>query len=291
MGQKRVSLVDLSQEETTQKISQKRASKSAGKTVNAGKAFVKTGKRAGRLADKGEPLADVILEEPSLAADEASAVSAAGEAAEKARRERKPKERGRRYKFALSLVDRNKLYPIEEAIDLVKKTSIARFDGTISAHLNLTEDELTVDVPFPHSTGKKMRIALASDELIGKIEAKQIDFDVLLSTPEMMKRLVKVAKILGPLGLMPNPKAGTISDNPEKRKRELESGTTQVRSESKSPLMHVVIGKTTSETKALAENLQALVTAVRTTKLRKLTLASTMSPGVKVDLSVFQKPS
>ncbi|MCH7951115.1 50S ribosomal protein L1 [Patescibacteria group bacterium] len=205
------------------------------------------------------------------------------------KRERKPRVRSRRYKLARSRVDRTKPYPIDEAIELVKKTSIARFDGTISAHLNLNEEKVSADVTFPHSTGKQARVAIATDTLLKKIEEKKIDFDVLLATPDTMKKIVKVAKILGPMGLMPNPKTGTVTDDPKKRKKELESGTTQVKTEGKAPLMHVVIGKTSLDTKKLTENLKALVTAVDTKRIKKLTLASTMSPGVKVELSEFQK--
>jgi large subunit ribosomal protein L1 len=104
-----------------------------------------------------------------------------------------------------------------------------------------------------------------------------------------MKKLNKFAKILGPKGLMPNPKNGTLTDDPKKRKKELESGKTQVKTESKAPLMHVVIGKTSSDSKKLSENLNALVTAVDPKRIKKLTLASTMSPGIKVELSNLQK--
>lgn len=279
VGQKRISVVDLSTtEEPVKKVSQKRAVKTVGKVV-------KTGKRAGRIADKSEPLAEFALE--SQAPEEIPELVKEEEPAEKPRA-RQPRLRSRRYRLASAVVDGTKRYPPDEAFDLVKKTTLSRFDGTISAHLNLTESNLTVDVPFPYPTGKKTRVAIASDDLLKKIEDKTIEFDLLLATPEMMKKLTKVAKILGPLGLMPNPKTGTITDNPEKRKQELESGMTQVRSESKFPLMHVVIGKTSQETKELTENLAVLMRAVQPRRVKKLTLASTMSPGIKVDLTSFQ---
>lgn len=276
MGQKRVTVVDLSEEEQQKKVSQKRAAKTAGK--------VKGGKRAGRIADKAEPLAEIELEPEREEVSKKKTEIKKEEAVEKA-----PRERSRRYKFARSMVDRSQTYQLDQAIDLVKKTSIARFDGTISAHFNLTDSGLTVDVPFPHPTGKKTRVAIATDALIKKIEEKKIDFDILLATPEMMKKLTKVAKILGPMGLMPNPKNGTITADPEKRKQELEGGTTQVKTESKAPLMHVVIGKTSGGSKKLSENLQVLIEAVGPKRIKKLTLASTMSPGVKVELGEFQK--
>ena len=282
MGQKRISVIDASQKEDQKKVSQKRAAKTAGKTV-------KTGKRTGRIADKSEAIGDIKLEEEIEASEAKSSEALAKEEKAKADRERKPRVRSRRYKLARSRVDRTKPYPIPEAIDLVKKTSIARFDGTISAHLNLNEEKVSADVTFPHSTGKQARVAIATDALIKKIEEKKIDFDVLLATPNTMKKIAKVAKILGPMGLMPNPKTGTVTDDPKKRKKELESGTTQVKTEGKAPLMHVVIGKTSLDTKKLTENLKALVITVDTKRIMKLTLASTMSPGVKVELSDFQE--
>jgi large subunit ribosomal protein L1 len=275
MGQKRVTLVDLSEKEQQKKVSQKRAAKTTGKTVS-------TGKRAGRIADKAESIEDIKLEAEKPEEKE--------EKVEKKQvTERRPRVRGRRYKLARSQVDRTKSYPIDQAIDLIKRTSIARFNGTISAHLNLNQEKFTTEVNFPHPTGKQVRVAIASDAVFKKIEAKKIDFDVLLATPDMMKKLTKVAKILGPMGLMPNPKNGTLTDNPKKRKKELESGKTQVKTESKAPLMHIVIGKANQDTKKLSGNLQALIEAVDTKRIKKLTLASTMSPGVKVELSDLQK--
>lgn len=274
MGQKRLSVVDLSAEETTKKVSPKRAVKSATKSLQAGKG-------AGRLADKGESIEgiDTLVPQSAIA-------DSAGPEVEKpdSMRQRKPKERGRRYKYARSLVDRTKTYPIEQAIELVKKTGVARFDGTISAHLNLTEEKVTADVAFPHPTGKTTTVVIATDAVLKKVEAGKIGFDVLLATPAQMPKITKVAKILGPKGLMPNPKNGTITDDPAKRKKELEGGKTQVKTEGKAPLMHVVIGKASFDDKKLSENITALISAVGQTKIKKLTLASTMGPGIKVDI-------
>lgn len=269
MGQKRVAVVDLSQEEKTRKVSQKKAAKQAGKTTKV----VKSGKGdTGRLADKSEAPEDVKLEEKK----------------QKQKKSHKPRERSRRYKLARSRVDRTKYYPIQEAIDLIKKTSIARFDGTISAHFNLKKENLSLETSFPHPTGKTTKVAIASDALIKKIKKKEIDFDILLATPKQMPEITKVAKILGPRGLMPNPKNNTITDDPQKRKKELESGVAQLKTENKAPIMHVVIGKTSLSSKKLEENLKTLIQAVDAKHIKKLTLASTMSPGVKVELAKFK---
>ena len=113
------------------------------------------------------------------------------------------------------------------------------------------------------------------------IKAGKIEFDVLLATPDMMPKLAKLAKILGPKGLMPNPKQGTLIADPKAKKKELESGKITIRSERKAPLIHIVIGNTKMDTKNLVENLQSLLDVLKD-KMIKVSLAATMSPGVKV---------
>ena len=276
MGQKRVSLVDLSTTEAPKKISQKKAARTVGKTY-------KGGKSTGRIADKSEPIEGIdistVEEEQPTAKETPKELKV---------RRKKVRERGRRYRLARSKVDRTITYPLDQAIDLVKNTSITRFDATVSAHLNLTQDGILKEIAFPHPTGKTTRVAIATDELLTNVEKGKIEFDILLASPAMMPKIAKVAKILGPLGLMPNPKNSTITDNPEKRKQELESVTT-VKSEPKTPLMHAVIGKTSYKPGVLSENLKALIRGIGGKNISKLTLASTMSPGVKVDLTQFQK--
>ncbi len=197
---------------------------------------------------------------------------------------RKKHERSKKYKAVRSKVDRTKTYDPFSAIELVKKLSYTQFPGTISTHLTTKEQGLTQEITFPHSTGQERNIEIASDKTLEKIEAGDIDFDVLLAAPAMMSKLTKYAPILGPRGLMPNPKNGTLTPKPEQRKKELESGKRMLKTERKAPLIHVSIGKTDMETKKLVENLQTLIEAFQN-KLTKLTISATMSPGVKVDFS------
>lgn len=192
--------------------------------------------------------------------------------------------RSKKYKIVRSKVDRTKEYDPFSAIELVKKLSYTKFEGTITAHLSVREQGLTAQVAFPHSRGRDLQIEIADDKTLEKLEKGEIDFDVLLATPEFMSKITKYAPLLGPQGLMPNPKNGTLTPNPEQKKKELESGQITIKTERKAPIMHVVIGSTDMETKKLLENLQNLLDAVRT-KLTKVTLAATMSPGVKVDFS------
>ena len=190
--------------------------------------------------------------------------------------------RSRRYRQALTKIDRTKSYPLDEAIKLLKQVSLAKFDASVEAHLNLTETNLKVKVAFPHSTGRKLKVAIADDQLLAQIQAGHIDFDLLLATPAMMPQVAKVAKILGPKGLMPNPKAGTVTADPAKKQAELAGGSRLVSGEPKNPLMHVVVGKLSMSDQDLTSNISALITSVTLKHITKLTLASTMSPGIKV---------
>ncbi len=180
-----------------------------------------------------------------------------------------------------SKIDRTKVYDPLAGIELVKKLSYTKFAGTITAHLTVKEQGLSKEIALPHSTGKTRFIEIASEKTIKKIESGKIDFDVLLATPQMIAKLTKFAPILGPKGLMPNPKNDTLTPNPEQKQKELAGGMILIKTEKKAPLIHVAIGKTDMDTKKLAENLQVLIKAFQQ-KLTKVVVVATMSPGVKV---------
>jgi len=192
--------------------------------------------------------------------------------------------RSKRYIAGRSQVDRTKTYDVFAAIELVKRLSYTKFDGTITADVVVREPDTQAQLSLPHSTGKVLRIAIATDELIADIAAGKIEFDVLLSPPAFVSKLAKHARPLGPKGLMPNPKNGTITDKPEIKKKELESGAVIIKTERKQPVMHITLGKVSMETKDLVENTQALIAALKTTAVR-LTLSASMSPGIRVALS------
>ncbi len=189
--------------------------------------------------------------------------------------------RSKRYVSARSQVDKTKKYSTSAAIELVKKLSYAKFDGTITAHAVVKEVGVSVPLTLPHSTGKTVNVAVASDEVLAKIADGKIDFDILVAHPSYMPKLAKFAPVLGPKGLMPNPKNGTLTPNPEAQKKKLEAGTVTIKTEKKAPLLHVRIGKNSMATKQLVENVEALTKALGI-KLVSLVVASSMSPGVKV---------
>ncbi len=203
-------------------------------------------------------------------------------------KEKKAKTRSKRYQEIAKLVDKTKLYPINEAISLVKQTSTTKFDGTVELHVNLNraslgeKPELRGSVSLPHGTGKQVRVVVADDEVLKQVETGKIDFDILVAHPSMMPKLAKVARILGPKGLMPNPKNGTVTDNPEKRVKELSHGQVNFKTEPDQPIIHLSVGKVSFPDKHLEDNIHAVIDSVGHGKIVKATLVSTMGPGIKL---------
>lgn len=193
------------------------------------------------------------------------------------------KLRSKKYSAARSKLDKTKKYDLKQALELVKSLSYSKFDGTLEAHLVVKEAGINANISFPHSTGKAVKATIFSDKVIKDIEAGKIDFDVLIATPSDMSKLTKFARILGPKGLMPNPKSGTLTTNPEAKKKELEAGKVMIKTERKAPLVHVGVGKTSMTVKELSANIEALLAGFKG-RVIKLILCSTMSPSVKVRL-------
>lgn len=205
------------------------------------------------------------------------------------------KIRSKRYQEVMRMVDKTKLYPLKDAISLVKQTSLTKFDGTVELHINLNpltlgdsprgeagKTDYRTSVSLPHTTGKEVRVAIADDKILAEVEAGKINFDVLVAHPQMMSKLAKVARILGPKGLMPNPKTGTVSPDPEKRAKELRSGQVNIKTEPGNPIIHMGIAKVSFDDKDIADNVTAVLSAIGS-KVAKVSLSSTMGPGVKVE--------
>ena len=225
-------------------------------------------------------------------------------------------QHGKKYEEAHKLVDETKTYTPEEAVSLVKKTAYAKFDGTAELHMKLGVDVKQADqmvrgvTLLPHGTGKKVRIAVfaegdgeriareagadvvGSDDLIKQIEGGFLDFDVAVAVPQLMAKVGRLGKILGTRGLMPSPKAGTIvpPDQLPRLIRELRLGRVEFRTD-KTANIHTVFGKTSFSEQQLLENLMAILEAIMRAKpsaakgqyIKKVVVASTMGPGVKLD--------
>jgi ribosomal protein L1, bacterial/chloroplast len=222
---------------------------------------------------------------------------------------------GKKYRDVAKLVDHDQIYSPEEAVDLVKQTSVVNFDPTVEAHIKLGVDPRHADqmvrgtVVLPHGTGKVVRVAVfaqgekaqealragadevGAEDLVKKIEAGWLDFDVALATPDTMGMVGRLGKILGRRGLMPNPKSGTITFDIERALREVKGGRVEFKVD-KGGIIHVPFGKASFSKEALAQNLATLLDAINRAKpagakghyLQGLTIASTMGPGIRVDV-------
>lgn len=210
-----------------------------------------------------------------------------------------------------------KAYPLAEAIELVKKNATAKFDEAVELHIHLgidpskSDQQIRTTISFPHGVGKSKRVIafveaekeeeaksagadiVGGEELIATIAQKgTIDFDVAVATPSMMPKIAKLAKLLGPRGLMPNPKTDTVGTNVQKMVSEQKAGKQTFKND-KGGNLHQIVGRASFETPKLVENIQALVDAVRKVKpaaskgiyLKNMTLTSTMGPGVKIDIT------
>ena len=196
---------------------------------------------------------------------------------------REPRVRSKRYQEVKTKVDRNKSYPAKEAILLVKETSYSRFDGSVELHLVIKKPGLSASVTLPYSGGREKKVEIASDETIKKLESGKIDFDILVATPEMMPKLVPFAKILGPKGLMPNPKNGTLVPDIKKAKQ-VGGNTITIKTEKEAPLIHTVIGKVSQKEEELEENLAAIIKTVSEKQIEKAYLKATMGPSIKLQI-------
>lgn len=193
------------------------------------------------------------------------------------------RQRSKHYQAARAKVDRLKFYEPAQALALACQLSYASFDASVNADLVLKDVDNQIKVSFPFSTGKSLRIGIVDEALLADIAKGKIDFDLLLTTPVFMPKLAKLARILGPKGLMPNPKNGTIVADPQKTKAELLSGKTVLKTERKAPLLHVTLGKVSLGAAKLASNLEALLAALEG-KVLKVVVSATMSPGIKVSI-------
>lgn len=225
------------------------------------------------------------------------------------------KIRSRRYKALLEFVDKSQEYSLEEAVEILKKTSTIKFSASVEAHINLNLDVSKSDqqmrntVVLPHGSGKEPKILvftgnLSADlktlgvefgdkETLDKIsKTGKIDFDKVIATPDMMPTLSAAAKVLGPKGLMPNPKTGTVTTDIKKTVHDLKSGLIEFRTETKSPIVHTTIGKVNIETSKLIENFRALYEAVLQSRPKSakgelvvsVYLTTTMGPSIRLDL-------
>ena len=227
-------------------------------------------------------------------------------------------KKGKKYIKAVELFDKHNAYTKEEAIDLVKKTSTSKFDGSVEVAVRLNVDTKKTDqqvrgaIVLPNGTGKSKRVLVltknaeqnkvatevgadfvGADELVDKIAKENwLDYDVIIATPEMMPVLGKLGKVLGPRGLMPNPKTGTVTTDVRKAVEDVKKGRIEYRTDSYGNV-HAIIGKASFDADKLVENLQAFVSVIVKSKpttakgqyIKNISISSTMGPGIKVDIT------
>jgi large subunit ribosomal protein L1 len=228
---------------------------------------------------------------------------------------------GKKYKAALSSVDRDKFYPVEEAVKLIKAGAKAKFDETVEIAMNLGIDPRHSDqnvrgvVNLPNGTGKTLRVAVfakgdkaeaakkagadivGADDLAEKVQAGEMNFDRVIATPDMMALVGRLGKVLGPRGLMPNPRVGTVTPNVAQAVKDAKGGAIEFRTE-KAGIIHAGIGKASFTDEAILANVKALVDALNKAKpsgakgtyIKGVSLSSTMGPGFKVDTGSIGAP-
>ncbi|NLV90337.1 MAG: 50S ribosomal protein L1 [Tenericutes bacterium] len=229
--------------------------------------------------------------------------------------------KGKKYKNSISKIDRNKAYNVEEAIKLVKETSTSKFDETVEIAIKLNvdvkkaEQQLRGAIVLPHGTGKSKKVLVVAkgdkakdaekagadyvgeQDILHKIESENwMDFDVIISTPDMMPALGKLGKILGPKGLMPNPKVGTVTLDVVKAVEDIKKGKVEYKTDSFGNV-HAILGKSSFDENKLIENLKTFVEVIMKSKpsivkgdyVKNISISSTMGPGIKLDLNSFDK--
>ena len=225
-------------------------------------------------------------------------------------------KRSKKYVEAASKVEKNKLYTVEEAAKLVKETSVTKFDASVELAMNLNLDTKKADqqlrgaIVLPNGTGKSARVLVLAKgdaakkakeagaeyvgdaDMIEKIEKENwFDFDVIIATPDMMPALGKIGKVLGPKGLMPNPKTGTVTMDTAKAVTETKKGRVEYRTDSFG-IVHALVGKASFDEKALVENINAFIgvivkskpTTVKGDYIKSISVSTTMGPGIKIDV-------
>lgn len=303
MGTTKVKIIDLSSEQQEVKASQKHA-QSLGSATKIKKEKPK---------EEGQKAKEPKSQSPQKTDTQEAAVSEKQkpETKPKAKKAKAPKAQkhhlGKKYKEAAEKIEKDKLYGADQALDLLTKTSFTKFDPSVEIHLGLNVKSLRGTVNFPHSVGpqKEKKYLVFSDkknadlknviwagtDSIADIESGKLkpnrDFSAVIASPKFMPALAKAAKILGPAGMMPNPKTGTITENPTEAIEEGNASGSPFQTDPTAPIIHTKIGKLSEKSENLKANLKALIIAVGPTKIKKATITSTMSPGIKLDISTL----
>jgi len=314
MGTTRIKVIDLSSEKQEIKTARKHAEKLSGISKLTAKKKPKEERTPKGITESTEPIPEnteshvtadsSVPSEPSVPSviTKQSAPSTAARTSQR--------HTGKKYQQAKSQIDSSKTYSASNAIDLLNKISTTKFDPTVEIHLNVADKNIKGSVNLPHPVGKKKekkylvfsdkqstindkRIIWGDEKTIDEIQNGKLrpgrDFDQVIAQPKFMAQLVKVAKILGPRGMMPNPKNKTVTENPQSAiEKQINSPDTyEYKTDPTAPVIHLVLGKLSEKPDHLQENLKTIVSAIGPTKIKRAVIKSTMSPAIKVDVSIF----
>ena len=196
----------------------------------------------------------------------------------------KPRQHSKKYNLMAKGLSRETAHEIKDAVEILGKLTKSTKLKTVELTINTRETGLRGEIKLPHSTGKELRIAIFGSDVEAKIGAGTLDFDMLLATPSDMAKLAKYAKVLGPKGLMPNPKSGTVTDNPEKRAKDLAAGgTLPYKTEAKSPIIHLTLGPITQNEQDLIDNITETIRSIGVTRIKTAFLSCTHTPSVRLN--------
>lgn len=195
------------------------------------------------------------------------------------------KKRSKKYLAAKAKVDVTKYYSLKEAIQLVKETSLSKFDGKVEAHVTIFDIGNVGEITFPHLETASKKVVILNDAILAELKEGNVNFDILIATPSTMPKLLPLAKILGPKGLMPNPKNGTLTEKPEDSLKKLSVAKTILKTEKKAPVIHIIVGKVSQKEEEIIANVEELIKTIKINKIKKLALCATIGPCVKVKVA------
>ncbi len=282
MGKKRAAVIGSDQEE---QLKAEKAKKLEQKKLREGKSAKVPGMGGGeRVVDT---TAESMAEMEEIEKRRQASMATSSESSESTAKAKKVHTRSKAYKAAKAQLPEGKTYPTSDAVQVLHKVSLSKYDPTVELHLVLKKplEGNKLNLTLPHANGKSRRVAVADDETVAKIEANNIDFDLLVASPSQMGKLVKFAKVLGPRGLMPNPKSGTVSDKPEETAKKLAADQSLTLKQDKSgPVLHLSIGKLSVGDDKLSENIDTVLKSLPN-NLKKAVLKSSISPAILLQVS------
>lgn len=297
MGKIRIKAFDETSVEDEAKLKAKKEAKKAEKMAAKNAAKAAAGKKTNPQTDgpmkvEAEEVAvESVSEAPeeiTVETVEPSSAKATEGQGKKAKKEKfakaKAKVDSKRHKENMSIVSSSQKYDLDQALAALKKFKTTKFDETVELHINTKEKGVSGQVTLPHGTGKTLVIKIADDAIIAEVAKGKINFDLLVATPSMMPSLAKVARVLGPRGLMPNPKNGTISENPEEAVKKLSGGQINYKTESEAPIIHARVGEISFEDNKLKDNVRTFISSVGVANIASVTLKSTMSPAIRLNI-------